>query len=139
AMQLGRERQGLDGDGNYPGLAPDQQYYNYFLPQFGAYKVAKNSDDSYEVSVWGPVVYGPGSPDDLNDLQVLWAGTKVNMIWQDGQWRVEGEGDSLSQDYSPQDINRPDVSFQERQELLGDGWQLYEGASEEWPRDLLGP
>lgn len=139
AIQLGRERQGLDDDGNYPDLAPDQDYYNEALPQYGAYKVTKNSDDSYDVSTWMPVVYGPGSPDDVGDLQVLWAGTKVTMNWSDGQWRVEGEGDGLAEDYSPQDINRPDVSFQERQELLGDGWQLYEGASEEWPRDLLGP
>lgn len=131
---------GLDTSGELLHPLEGDRYYNDSLYQFGAYQVDLGASDYVNLSIWTPTLYGPGRPESVDQLKIHWDLTAYKMQWANGDWRVSnGYGDDTAKTPLPPDIDRVDVSFKERRQLLGSKWNLYQGATEKWPVDLLGP
>ncbi len=131
---------GLGANGQLIHPMEGDRYYNEALFQYGAYRIDSSTQAEVKVSIWNPDLYGQGRPEDLENLNIQWNLSTYEMRWVNGDWRVSnGYGDDSAKAPLPADINRVDVSFKERRALLGPKWNLYQGATEKWPVDLLGP
>lgn len=139
---IARKKQelGLDSSGQMIHPMEGDRYYNDSLYQFGAYRIESSSPDAVSTSVWKPILYGSGRPESVDQLKVQWSMTTYDMKWVSGDWRVSNDyGRDETKPPVPTNIDRVDVSFKERRDLLGTKWNLYQGATEKWPVDLLGP
>lgn len=130
----------IDSSGQMVHPLEGDHYYNETLYQYGAYRLDAVTTDTATVTVWSPRLYGPGNPDAVDKLLIQWGQSTFKMQWIRGDWRVtNGYGTDDETPPLPANIDRVDVSFKERRTLLGKKWNLYQGATEKWPVDLLGP
>ena len=132
----GRETVGLDETGQFMGEPGTQPYYDC-LPEYGAYRSEARSDTEVEVELWMPCIVGVGSPSDTSELFVWWSQTPGLMQWRDGDWRMD-EVSEGTEAPTPANKEKVNVSFIERAQILGDGWEMFDGASQVWPVELLG-
>lgn len=134
---------GLDRDGRLQGGEAGDKLYSSCPPELGAYRADARSASEVVVRYWGPCIYGAGSETNREKLNVVWQSTSGTMRFVDGDWRlVPGAPGSAppagAKAPAPANVNRPDTSYAERERLLGAGWQLFDGASQDWPTQLLG-
>lgn len=134
---------GLDQDGRLQGGEAGDKLYSSCPPELGAYRSQVKSTSEVVVTYWGPCIYGAGSETNREKLNVVWQSTSGTMRFVDGDWRlVPGTPGAASptgaKAPAPANVNRPDTSYAERAQLLGAGWQLFDGASQGWPTQLLG-
>ncbi|MGJ9414431.1 hypothetical protein ACHAAC_17155 [Aeromicrobium sp. CF4.19] len=133
-----RDAFGLDEQGRFMGQ-PGTQPYADCLPEYGAYRSDMASKTEVEVEVWMPCVGGIGSPADTSNVIVFWSQSSALMTWRDGDWRTSSadmpDGTEAPTPASKEEVN---VSFTERAQILGGGWEMFDGASQVWPVELLG-
>ncbi|MFY0408622.1 hypothetical protein [Solicola sp. PLA-1-18] len=135
---------GLDDQGRVIDGQAGDAVVSACPPDLGAYRTsdvvpADGAPTSVTVSYWGPCVYGIGSTTNRERLNVVWQETTATMTWSDGDWRL-ATGAQPPQDKAPApaDLNRPNTTFAQRSALLGEGWSLFQGASQDWPSEILG-
>lgn len=132
-----RDAFGLDENGAFVGPQGSRPYSDCF-PEYGAYRVDKKSETRVNVEAWMPCVAGVGSPSDTSDVYVLWSQTSGDMVWSNGDWRMSLKDADYVEAPTPQNKEKVNVSFAERAQILGDDWQMFDGASQVWPVELLG-
>ena len=116
-------------------VSPKETFYADSYPRYGAYKVLEHqgSDDQptlVVVDVWMPYVMGPGTTAKLDEVYVGWMRSKVEVKWEQGDWRINGTRASRTFP-APSDARRTNQLYQVRRDLLGTGWSVLADSSEQ--------
>ncbi|MDT0342710.1 hypothetical protein [Streptomyces litchfieldiae] len=97
-------------------------------PELGAYRVLAASPDQALVDYWMPCLMGTA------DTHMRWQMGRMALRWDADDWRVaEMTRGPFDQLVTPAEQGNPVTTFAERLELLGDGWELFADATDEWP------
>lgn len=127
-----RQKHGLDQHG-IP-VDPSEKVYSDVYPEYGAFQiVGTRGNTEVTVMMWAPQVFGVGTT--TRDVTISWSYWKFKMVWIDGDWRIAERLETPTPP-APKKAGTAWVSFQERGQLLGKGWELVANASEE-PIDRL--
>lgn len=123
-----REEHGIDQNGE--STDPDKKVYTGNYPEYGAFQVmGTKGNTEVTVNIWYPNVFGVGNK--AEDVTVMWTYWQHRMVWVDDDWRIAEHQETPTPVPAPAEPEVVNVSFAERAELLGKGWEMPANASED--------
>ena len=127
--QMGLNEAAQPRDPATGGIDWSQQVRMQCLAQYGAYRVDEATPTHAAASVWMPCVFGitPGS--SAAGANIVWTTAKSTVDNENGQWRWTQFQDLPGP--QPANPSTPVVSLRERARLLGPGWALPVGATDQ--------
>lgn len=127
--QLGLNEAAQPRDPATGGIDWSKQLRMQCLGQYGGYRPESATPTHAEARVWMPCAFGVTPGSSAAGAQIVWITVKSAVDNENGQWRLTQAEDLPGP--QPANPSTPVVSLGERARLLGPGWMLPVGATDQ--------